>query len=149
MSSTIAPVFVDTNVLVYARDRGDLEKHRRAKEWMSFLWQTRSGRVSAQVLNEYFVTVTRELPQPLPHAEARSEIRELMAWAPEPMDSDLIERAWRATSNWHLSHWDALVVAAAQRAGCIYLLTEDLQTAQKFGDLRVLSPFTSSPPTAR
>lgn len=145
MSSTIAPVFVDTNVLVYARDRRDVEKHRRAGAWMRFLWQTRRGRLSAQVLNEYFVTVTRKLPQPLTDVEARDEVRELMAWGPEHVDGDLIERAWIAASSWKLSHWDALIVAAAQRAGCTYLLTEDLQTAQSFGDLQTLSPFSSSP----
>lgn len=145
MSSTIEPVFVDTNVLVYARDRRDAEKHGRAREWMRFLWQTRRGRLSAQVLNEYFVTVTGKLTHALAEVEARDEVRELMAWAPEPVDGDLIERAWIAASTWQLSHWDALIVAAAQRAGCAYLLTEDLQTAQNFGDLRVLSPFLSSP----
>lgn len=147
MSSTSAPVFVDTNVLVYARDTRDAVKHHRAREWMRFLWQTRRGRLSAQVLNEYFVTVTRKLPHPLPHTEARAEVRELMAWGPEPVDGDLIERAWRAASNWHLSHWDALIVAAAQRAGCACLLTEDLQVAQSFDELRVQSPFSSSPTT--
>ncbi len=145
MSSTIEPVFVDTNVLVYARDGRDAQKHGRAREWMRFLWQTRRGRLSAQVLNEYFVTVTRKLPHALADVEAHDEVRELMAWAPEPVDGDLIERAWMAASNWPLSHWDALIVAAAQRAGCIYLLTEDLQVAQDFGGLRVMSPFLSSP----
>jgi predicted nucleic acid-binding protein len=146
MSSTIEPVFVDTNVLVYARDTQNVEKHRQAGEWMRFLWQTRRGRLSAQVLNEYFVTVTRELSQSLTDVEARDEVRELMAWAPEPVDHDLIERAWVAASSWPLSHWDALIVAAAQRAGCTYLLTEDLQTGQRFGELQILSPFSSSPP---
>jgi predicted nucleic acid-binding protein len=145
MRSTIEPVFVDTNVLVYARDAQDVEKHRRAVDWMRFLWQTRRGRVSAQVLNEFFVTVTRKLPQPLTHAAARDEVRDLMAWAPEPVDDELIERAWVVASTWQLTHWDALVVAAAQRAGCTYLLTEDLQTAQRIGELQVLSPFSSSP----
>ena len=54
-------VFVDTNVLVYARDTRDLRKQQRATEWLDRLWRQQSGRTSVQVLNEYFVTVTRKL----------------------------------------------------------------------------------------
>lgn len=144
-----APVFVDTNVLVYARDTRDEDKHQRAGEWMALLWRTRRGRLSVQVLNEYFVTVTRKLPEPLDRGQAQQEIRELAAWDPVPLDMDLIESAWSAASSWQLSHWDALIVAAAQRSGSGYLLTEDLQASQTFDGLRVISLFTSPPPVGQ
>lgn len=140
-----APVFVDTNVLVYARDAADPGKQRRAREWMEMLWRTRRGRVSMQVLNEYFVTVTRKLAQPFPVAVAQQEIRELMAWDPVPVDPDLLERSWSVASRWQLSHWDALIVAAALRSGCGHLLTEDLQEGQSLGDLRITNPFSTTP----
>src|SRR5258706_13291019 len=60
-NSMIVPVFVDTNVLVYARDPSAAEKHPRAREWVTHLWRTASGRVSFQVLNEYYAVVTRKL----------------------------------------------------------------------------------------
>ena len=61
-----APVFVDTNVLVYSRDSRDAGKNQRAREWVEFLWDTKRGRVSRQVLHEYYVTVTRKLRRDCP-----------------------------------------------------------------------------------
>ncbi|MFZ0215324.1 MAG: PIN domain-containing protein [Candidatus Dormiibacterota bacterium] len=137
-------VFVDTNVLVYARDVGQGRKHERAREWMQRLWANGTGRLSVQVLNEYFVTVTRMLASPLPPDEARADVRDLVAWQPIALDVDLLESAWAGSSRWRLSHWDALIVAAAQRAHCASLLTEDLQPGQDFAGVRVVSPFTTS-----
>jgi len=75
-----APVFVDTNVLVYSRDARDVAKHQRAREWVEFLWDTNRGRVSRQVLHEYYVTVTRKLRPGLLTEEARSGVRTLFNW---------------------------------------------------------------------
>jgi predicted nucleic acid-binding protein len=69
-----ARVFVDTNVLVYARDRTDEEKHARALEWLAALWQERAGRLSWQVLQEYYVTATRKLEPPRDLADAREDV---------------------------------------------------------------------------
>jgi hypothetical protein len=55
------PVFVDANVIVYSRDTRDAEKQRRTEAWLRHLWERGEGRVSAQVLHEYYVTVTRKL----------------------------------------------------------------------------------------
>lgn len=126
-----APAFVATNVLAQTRN-----KHRG---------QTRRGRLSLQVLNEYFVTVTRKLPQTLSLREAQEEIRDLMAWNPVPVDAELLERAWSAATRWQLSHWDSLIVAAAERTGCEQLLTEDLQDGQTLGGLQITNPFTTPP----
>ena len=64
-----APLFVDTNLLVYSRDARDAAKQERAAEWLDFLWDTRRGRLSRQVLQEYYVTVTRKLQPGLTVAE--------------------------------------------------------------------------------
>jgi predicted nucleic acid-binding protein len=53
--------FVDTNILVYARDSSEPEKQPIAKQWLTHLWQQESGRISAQVLNKYYMTVTQKL----------------------------------------------------------------------------------------
>lgn len=74
-----APVFVDTNVLVYARDAAGDEKQRAAADWMRHLWTRQAGRVSYQVLQEFYVTVTRELSPGLEPAEAWEEVRVLCA----------------------------------------------------------------------
>ena len=142
-------VFVDTNVLVFARDVHDPEKCRKARTWMEHLWSSREGRLSAQVLNEYYVTVTGKLVPGLPPAEARADIERLLTWSPLPVDATLIEDALEIGEAGAFSHWDALIVAAAQRAGCEFLLTEDLSDGRTIDSLTVISPFTHDPRPGR
>lgn len=143
-----APVFVDTNVLVYARDASELVKGPQARAWLEYLWRTELGRVSFQVLQEYYVTVTRKLQPGLSPAEARIDLRLLAAWNPLSLEPSLLEGAWQIEDRYGLSWWDALIVAAADRCGCQTLLSEDLQHDQQYGGVRVASPFRSAPPTA-
>ena len=109
-------VFVDTNVLVYARDPDHPEKHEHALEWVDHLWTSGNGRVSAQVLNEYYVTVTRRLTPGLSHDEARTDIEDLFAWNPQPIDTAIIQRALGLTETVSISYWDALIVLLLGRA---------------------------------
>ncbi len=140
-----APVFVDTNVLVYAVDGGAGERHTSAREWMKTLWERETGRISIQVLQEFYATVTRKLRPGLTAAEAQREVRALLPWAPIEINPDIIERAWFIESRYGLSWWDALIVASAQTLGCRTLLTEDLQHGQQFDNLTVISPFRTAP----
>jgi len=140
-----APVFVDTNVLVYVRDSRDPERQAAAAEWMGHLWETRRGRLSTQVLHEYYVTLTAKLRPGMPIDEAREDLLALSAWSPLPLTFELTERAWDVQDRWGFSLWDSLIVAAAHTLGCEILLTEDLQHGQALGDLRVVSPFKEKP----
>jgi predicted nucleic acid-binding protein len=139
------PVFVDTNVLVYARDAAAGSKQRAAADWMRHLWTERAGRLSYQVLQEFYVTVTQKLSPGLEPADAREEVRALCAWDPVKLDARALEGAWHLQDRYALSWWDALIVAAAELAGCPYLLTEDLQSGQELGSLTVVDPFATSP----
>ena len=140
-------VFVDTNVFVYARDLSVPAKQQRAHEWMSLLWASRLGRTSVQVLNEYYVTVTRKLSPGLAPSDARADVDDLRAWAPVPVSAGLLDAAFAAEDRFGLSYWDCLIVAAAQAAGCDYLLTEDLQDAQRLDTLIIINPFAHQPET--
>ena len=133
-------VFVDTNVLVYARDSDHPAKQERAQAWLEHLWSSAEGRISAQVLNEYYVTVTRRLEARLSPVEARADIEDLLAWSPQPIDTDLVLLALEIGEAAQLSHWDALIVAAAQRSGCTHLLTEDLNDGQQIDTVAVINP---------
>lgn len=137
--------FVDTNVLVYARDAGEDDKRRRAQEWIAALWASRRGRTGVQVLNEFYVTVTRRMRPPAPALGVQAEIRELLRWDPIDMDSAIIETAWAVQERFGFSYWDSLIVAAAQIAGCDYLLTEDLSDGQELGSVTVVDPFAHEP----
>ena len=137
--------FVDTNVLVYARDASEPAKQPAAGRWLRLLWATRSGRVSAQVLNEYYSVVTEKLRPGMGRDEARADVRNLMAWAPVPTDGPVVEGAWTVQDRYGLSWWDSLVVSAAQVAGCAWLLTEDLQHGQVLDGVTVVDPFRTEP----
>jgi len=86
--------FVDTNILVYVRDSSDPVKQSGAEEVLRVLWRKRTGRLSAQVLQEYYVTVTRKLKPGLRPAEARQDIRDLLAWGPKQVSASILENAW-------------------------------------------------------
>jgi predicted nucleic acid-binding protein len=148
MRSTIAPVFVDTNVLVYSRDPSHPEKHQRARGWLAHLWPTHRGRLSFQILNEYYAIVTGKLKPGLRPEDARADVRALLAWQPQPVNGDVLVGAWEAQDSYGFSLWDSLVVAAAQATGSRYLLTEDLQHGQDLDGLIVLNPFRATPDEA-
>jgi predicted nucleic acid-binding protein len=138
-----APVFVDTNVLVYWVDGADPEKQQRASLWIEQLWTRRTGRVSFQVLQEFFFAATRRKPSSMD--QIRAEVRHLLDWHPVPIDAPLLELAWKIQDRYRCAFWDSLIVAAAQAASCRWLLTEDLQSGQNLDGLTVISPFLHSP----
>jgi predicted nucleic acid-binding protein len=137
-------IFVDTNVLVYNRDASEPQKQPLAEAWMAYLWEKRTGRLSYQVLKEYYVTVVFKLDPGLEPENARKDVRALFSWRPLPADSRVLEGAWGIQDRFGLSWWDSLIISSARIMGCSYLLTEDLQEDQKFGDLLVINPFHRS-----
>ena len=139
----IAPVFVDSNVLIYAFDDADLRKQQSARAWRAELWKRREGRVSFQVLYEFYVNVCHKWPSA--RGEARAEVRDLLLWHPVSANAALLERSWKVQDRYRLSFWDAQIVAAAQQLSCRYLLTEDLQAGQDLDGLIVVNPFRDSP----
>jgi predicted nucleic acid-binding protein len=141
-----ALAFVDTNLLVYARDAAHPRKQEQAAAWMRHLWTTKSGRLSYQILQEYYLTVTGKLKPGLPARAARDDVRALLTWYPVRPEGDILEGAWAIQDRFGLSWWDALVVSAALAVRCDMLLTEDLQDGQDFGGVRVVNPFANGPP---
>lgn len=142
-------VFVDTNVLVYCRDTTEPEKQAQAAAWMAALWERKTGHLSYQVLQEFYVTVTAKLKRCLEPDVARTDVRALLAWQPVPTDARVMEGAWLIQDRYGVSWWDSLIMAAAQAAGCRYLLSEDFQNGMKVGDLMVINPFQITPADLR
>lgn len=139
------PYFVDTNVLIYSRDDSEPEKQPRAQQWLTRLWETRQGRTSFQVLQEYYWIATRRIRAPLSPEMAQADIRDLLLWRPVAIDAGVLERAWQIEGRFGLGLWDALVLAAAQTSGCGYLLSEDMQHGQDLEGLRIVNPFLVDP----
>jgi predicted nucleic acid-binding protein len=134
-------VFVDTNVLLSARDASETVKQPLAAARLDDLWVNRNGRISVQVLNEYFVNVTRKLDPGLSPEEAWEDIESLAVWNPLPIDMPLLARAFAAQCRYQLSWWDAMIVAAAEATGCTRILSEDLSDQASYFGIQVENPF--------
>jgi predicted nucleic acid-binding protein len=134
-------VFVDANVLVYADDAADPARQQQAEAWLDALWARRCGRMSTQVLNEFYVVATRKIRQPLTQGDARARVRRYQLWQPWQIDHQTVETAWGVEARYGLNYWDALIVAAAMHCGASVLLTEDLQHTQQLDALRIVNPF--------
>ena len=139
-------VFVDTNVLLYEWDTVVVEKQERAAEWMLRLFEHRTGRLSFQVLVEFYRGATQKLKRPVAPDVAAEYVRTFLPWDPLPIDAAILDGAWRAQKRFKLAWWDALILAAAQQARCRTLLSEDFQTGQQFDDVTVVNPFATAPP---
>ena len=135
------PAFLDTNVLVYAFDRADDRKRHRAAALLDDLARAERLRISTQVLQEFFVTVTRKVAEPMSTREALEIMADLECWPVTLVDPAAIQRAGTLTEEASLSFWDALIVVAAQRSGASTLYTEDLNHGQEILGVVVVNPF--------
>ena len=138
-------VFVDTKVLISAEDGAEADKQHSAPAWIERLWRARSGRLSTQVLNEFYVNVTRKLKPAMPQGDARARVRRYAAgWNPWQIDHATVETAWAMEARHGLQYWDCLVLAAAQHSGCTLVLSEDMQHEGRYGAVQVINPFLAS-----
>jgi predicted nucleic acid-binding protein len=131
--------FFDTNVLIYADDKGTPAKQKLAVELVSEHRRCRTGVISLQVLQEYFVTVTRKL-----HVDVRIARRKVELLAEFDVASPDVADALAAIDLHRLhgiSFWDALIVRSAKQAGCSLLFSEDMQAAREIDGVRITNPF--------
>lgn len=131
--------FIDTNVLLYTLDPRVVGKQRRAQEWLERFWECDRGRISWQILHEYYWNATRKLG--VPAQQARQQCEGLLRWHPIDTSASLVREAWRWIDSAGIAYWDALIVAAAEQCGARYLLTEDMQAGREFGGVRVVDPY--------
>ncbi len=119
-----AKVFVDSNVLIYAHDADAGHKHERATGSLRKLWDTRTGRLSTQVLQEFYVNTTRKLKVPLSKGAAREVVRNYSAWVESPITASTIARGSELSEIWQLSFWDSMILAAAEECEASHLLSQ-------------------------
>ena len=137
--------FVDTNVLVYAHDVDGGIKHRRAKQITEELWDSRTGVVSTQVLQELCLNVRRKYLRPFSPEQTRRLIQNYRKWEVVVNDANSILEALRFEDRYKVSFWDALILQAADSAGVDILLSEDLSAGQSYGGFQVKNPFAGLP----
>lgn len=134
--------FLDTNVLVYAAAGGDDDGEATAKRRRAVqLIEEEDFGLSAQVLQEFFTTVTRKIEVPLSPSEALEWIEQLEAFPCLPIDRSLVKIAVEVSERYQVSYWDGAILAAAQSLGAETLYTEDLNDGQRYGSVQVRNPF--------
>lgn len=133
--------FIDTNILVYAYDKDEKSKNRIAKNILIDCWEKKSGVVSTQVLQEFYVTVTAKLSKKLSIDEASELITDFLSWPIEQVTPYDILDATTFQKRYKYSFWDSLIIVLAQKSGAEVLYSEDLQDGQKLGDLIIKNPF--------
>ncbi len=131
--------FLDTNILVYAAaGRGpEASKMRRALDLIS----SEDFGLSAQVLQEFYVTVTRKIQVPMTPVEAVDWIENLEVFPCVTIDSSLVKLAVEASERWRLSYWDGAILVAAELLGATTLFSEDMSHGQRYGSVQVIDPF--------
>lgn len=133
--------FFDTNVLVYLFDGGEPEKKARAQEIYGREARAGGAVLSTQVLQEFYVNVTRKLSPPLPSGVAEERVRDFCRLSLVRVEASMILSAVVRSREHMLSFWDALIIEAALKGGADRLLTEDLQHGQVIEGLRIENPF--------
>ena len=139
------PIFVDTEVLLASVDERDLARQACAREWLRFCWETRSGRISSQVLNELYNQAIQRFSGPHVLPQVRAQVRRLRVWLPPHLDAYTVDGAWDLQDRHGLGYWDALILSSAHQQGCRYLLTEALPHDQPLDAVRPINPFLVAP----
>ncbi|MBI5878425.1 MAG: PIN domain-containing protein [Chloroflexi bacterium] len=144
MSDAESPQFVDTNVLVYAHDQSAGEKHRRARELLGELWANRTGCLSVQILQEFYVTITQKVARPLKPETASQIIADLGVWRVHQPGVDDILAAIQLQGRHRLAFWDAMMLTSAAALDCEIVWSEDLNPGQQYDQVVVSNPFASA-----
>ena len=133
--------FIDTNILVYAYDRHEPEKHSQAQELLTRGIEDETAVLSVQVLGEFFNVVTKRIPHPLSIGEAEEAIDLFSILTVVELNLALVRRAIHTHLQYGITYWDSLIVAAAERAGCRRIFSEDLNPGQSYHGIVVVNPF--------
>jgi predicted nucleic acid-binding protein len=132
--------FVDSNVLIYAHDLDASAKHQIAKTILRELWSQRTGVLSLQVLQEFYVNVTRKIRVPLSRESARLVVSSYGIWCTETTLAE-IASAFRTEDESAIGFWDALIVSSAAKSGATRILSEDLNSGQRIAGIQIENPF--------
>ena len=138
-------VFVDSVVFLTTFDARDAQRQQQAQAWVRHCWTEHVGRISTQVLNNFYHGAITQFADEPPVQQARTQVRNLRQWQPPHLDRYTIDGAWALQDRTQIGYWDALIVSSAQQQGCSYLLTESLPHLQRFETVQVINPFVLGP----
>lgn len=133
--------FIDSNVLIYAHDFQAKAKHPIARALLSDLWNAGVGALSVQVLQEFYVNVTRKIAKPLSKDSARRVVDAYSVWCVDTSPAD-VKTAFRIEDEARIGFWDALIVACALKSKATRILSEDLNAGQTISGISIVNPFS-------
>ena len=136
--------FIDTNIMIYAHDIDARAKNDIAKAVLRELWSERTGVLSMQVLQEFYINVTRKIASPLSKDSARRVVTSYAIWCMETTPTEL-SSAFRIEDQSRIGFWDALIVSSAVKSGATRLLSEDLNAGQRIAGIPIENPFAGLP----
>ena len=134
-------IFLDSNIIIYAYDKSDPERQKKAQQILKEAFQNENGILSSQVCSEFFVVVTRKIKNPISSMDAKTIIASLSFLQVEEIDLPLVKRAIETHIQFKISYWDSLIVSTAERAGCTIILSEDLNHGQIINGVEINNPF--------
>lgn len=137
------PQFIDTNILLYAYDRSAGIKRDVAAGLLRGLWETRCGRISVQVLQEFYVAATSKVRAPLSRETALRVVEDYGHWRVHSPTVADVTRAAHIQERYQISFWDAMIIQSAARLSCTTLWSEDLNPGQVYEGVTVRNPFAS------
>lgn len=137
---TVSKIFIDTNILAYSLDQKNDEKQKQARGILRRLVESHQPVISTQVINEFYVVSTTKLKAD--HFITKSIIHNFRNMEIVDIDIELIEQAIDISVISQLSYWDALIIAAAEKANCEFLFSEDLNPGQTYRGVVAVNPFT-------
>ncbi len=140
---------IDSNILVYAHDRGAGVRHQKAKALVEQRWQERTGVLSTQVVQEFYVNVRRKAAKPVEPDEARRLVEDYLHWEVIVNDGNTILGALDLEQRYGVSFWDALILQAAKTAKVKTVISEDLSHGQLYDQVEVVNPFVVVRPAER
>lgn len=134
-------VFLDTNILVYAHDVSAGPKNAIARDLVTELWAHKTGCLSIQVFQEFYVTVTQKVPRRMDPADAETILRGLSYWyVHEPKTEDVFQ-AIALQKRYQLSFWDAMIVQSAVQLECGQIWSEEMNPGQIYAGVQLVNPF--------
>ena len=137
--------FIDSNILIYAYNDAEPQKKLVASELIASILENRNAVVSVQVLGEFFRVVTRRIPRPISIEQATAVIDVICSLQVLDIDLEMVRRAISTHSRYGTNYWDSLIIAAAERAACATILSEDFNSGQSYHGILAVNPFAASP----
>jgi predicted nucleic acid-binding protein len=138
-------VFVDSTTILYTQDRRSPAKQERSTKWLRSLLSSQQMAVSLQVLNEVYAVASHKPDFAHWRPTVRPFIQDSLVWTTPPLDAGALDEAWALEDRYRISFWDSMVLVSANRAGCAYFLSEDLNDGQVYGAVRAINPFRHAP----